>query len=203
MSRRLVTAPSIIAMTRVGYRREGTQSPLRLPLEEDLALSQPVHMIPEDMESSRAPSMLEMPLDDELYNLGVGEVVRTPSASSEPKRFSTHLTQMLYADTDGELSPLSPEDERRRITSQSSLGVPLSSADAARSSFMTNTSRMSRLSDFPAPPSMVTGSHWSILNAYYSDMREYPVEEGELVRPGLVREASQATFGRQQMGEAL
>ncbi|KAI0753998.1 hypothetical protein C8Q80DRAFT_1136045 [Daedaleopsis nitida] len=208
--------------SRSGYRREGTQSPLRLPLDEDSVLSQPVHMVPEDVESSRASSMLEMPLDDELdgecdspdacaradgvsADLRVGEVeaVRTPPASSEPKRFSTHLTQMQYVDTDGELSPTSPEDERRRITSQSSLGVPLSSADAARSSFMTNTSGMSRLSDFPAPPSMVTAGHLSILNAYYGDVRERPGEEGEPVRPGLVREASQATFGRQQMGEAL
>ena len=127
-----------------------------------------------------------------------------------------------------QLSPssASPSDERSRriVSQQSSLGVPHSS-DAARSSFMTNTSGMSRLSDFPAPPSLVAASHLSILNAYYGEgSRGQSVHEdimdgsgdgdgdadadqggrgGRSGRPGLVREASQATFGRQQMGEAL
>ena len=120
-----------------------------------------------------------------------------------------------------QLSPssASPSDERSRriVSQQSSLGVPHSS-DAARSSFMTNTSGMSRLSDFPAPPSLVAASHLSILNAYYGEgSRGQSVHEdmdgsgdadqggrgGLEGRPGLVREASQATFGRQQMGEAL
>ena len=104
--------------------------------------------------------------------------------------------------SDNELSPLSPEVDRSRIVSQSSLGVPPSS-DAARSSFMTNTSGMSRLSDFPAPPSQITASHMSILNAYYGDGSRDEETELDPSRHVLVREASHATFGRQQMGEAL
>ena len=48
----------------LGYRREGTQSPLRLPIDADLVLSQPVDVVPTDVESSRASSMLELPLEE-------------------------------------------------------------------------------------------------------------------------------------------
>ena len=110
---------------------------------------------------------------------------------------------MDYPET--EPSSVSPADERplRHASQHSSLGVPQSS-DPARSSFMTNTSGMSRLSDFPAPPSQITASHLSILNAYYRDSSaDLIVEDSTRPRPELVREASQATFGRQQMGEAI
>ncbi len=135
--------------------------------------------------------------------VGEIEAVSTPSVFAEPQRFSTHLTEMDYDDT-----MLSPVDSRsggtRVVSGDSSLRVPLSS-DAARSSFMTNTSGMSRLSDFPAPPSEITASHMSILNAYYGDTaRDSHVEEQDSSRPRLVREPSHATFGgRQHMGEAL
>ena len=138
-----------------------------------------------------------------MLDVRVGEVeaVSTPSVYAQPQRFSTHLTEMDYDD-----AQLSPADSRSRrvMSGRSSLGVPFSS-DATRSSFMTNTSGMSRLSDFPAPPSQITAGHLSILNAYYGDhSRESQIEEQDSSRPELVREASQATFGsRQQMGEAL
>lgn len=218
--------PGVLSQSssRSGSRRDDRQSPLRLPLDEDLMLSQPIRIVPEDVESSRASSMLELPIEDDggaylsLHNRNVAdqspdvrvrevEALPTPPANSEPMRFSTHLTQMDYPNGTA-LSPVSPEDspedERRRIVStQSSLGVPLSS-DPARSSFMTTTSGMSRLSDFPVPPSQITASHLSILNAYYRDSSHGRLaEEADPSRPGLVREASHATFGRQQMGEAL
>ncbi|KAI0715891.1 hypothetical protein C8T65DRAFT_642778 [Cerioporus squamosus] len=167
--------PGVLSQSssRSGYLRDA-QSPLRLPLDEDMVLSQPIDVVPEDVESSRASSMLELPIEDDGSNLRVGEIeaLPTPSAYAQPARFSTHLTQLDY--NDNQLSPTSPEDERSRrmsriVSQQSSLGVPLYSADAARSSFMTNTSGMSRLSDFPAPPSQITASHLSILNAYYGD----------------------------------
>ena len=41
------------------------KSPLRLPLDADLVLSQPVDVVPEDVESSRASSLLEMPIEDD------------------------------------------------------------------------------------------------------------------------------------------
>ena len=79
---------------------------------------------------------------------------------------------------------------------------------------MTNTSGMSRLSDFPAPPAQIQPSHLSILHAYYGDgprtgtstdedsRRESLAPDAR--RPQLIHQASQATFGsRQQMGEAL
>ena len=135
----------------------------------------------------------------------VGEIdaVSTPSVYAQPKRFSTHLTEVEY--DDGQLGPADARS-RRVVSGRSSLGVPPLSSDATRSSFMTNTSGMSRLSDFPSPPSQITASHLSILNAYYGDgARDSQIqEEQDPERPALVREASQATFGgRQQMGEAL
>ena len=128
--------------------------------------------------------------------LGEIEAIPTPSVFQQPQRYSTHLDQFD--------SPVTPSDSRsRRIISQgSSLGVPPSS-DAARSSFMTNTSGISRLSDFPAPPSQITPSHLSILHAYYGDgTRRDSEADFESVRPTLTRETSHTTFGG-QMGEAL
>ncbi|TBU27978.1 hypothetical protein BD311DRAFT_739615 [Dichomitus squalens] len=197
--------PEVLSQSssRSGYRRDDMQSPLRLPLDEEMVLSQPMDVVPADVESSRASSMLEMPLEDNAFLMRVGEVeaVSTPSVYAQPQRFSTHLTEMDY--DDAQLSPMDTRS-RRAMSGRSSLGVPLSS-DATRSSFMTNTSGMSRLSDFPAPPSLITASHLSILNAYYGEpSRDSQVEERDASRPELVREASQATFGsRQQMGEAL
>ncbi|KAH9887934.1 hypothetical protein C8Q73DRAFT_194341 [Cubamyces lactineus] len=190
------------------YEREGTQSPLRLPIDADLALSQPSDNVPEDVESSRASSMLELPLEEDPDNLRIGEIeaVSTPPVFATPKRFSTHLSAISsYPDGEDTVSPTAAgrlsTPSHRIVSQQSSLGVPFSS-DATRSSFMTNTSGMSGLSDFPAPPSH-DASHLSILNAYYgSGARDYR-DDFDPSRPGLVREPSQATFGPQQMGEAL
>lgn len=140
---------------------------------------------------------------DGILDVRVGEVeaVSTPPILATPKRFSTHLSAFSYPDT--ESSPVNEHGSHRIVSQQSSLGAPLSS-DAARSSVMTNTSGMSGLSDFPSPPSQITASHLSILNAYYGEgARDYRESHYDLSRPGLVREASQATFGPQQMGEAL
>lgn len=47
------------------YEREGTGTPLRLPIDATLALSQPSDNVPEDVQSSRASSMLELPLEED------------------------------------------------------------------------------------------------------------------------------------------
>ena len=51
--------------SRSGYLRDEAQSPLRLPLDDEMVLSQPVDVVPEDVESSRASSMLELPLEED------------------------------------------------------------------------------------------------------------------------------------------
>ncbi|KAI0628711.1 hypothetical protein C8Q77DRAFT_1162101 [Trametes polyzona] len=198
--------PQVLSQSPPGliYEREGTGTPLRLPIDANLALSQPSDNVPEDVESSRASSMLELPLDDDPEHMRIGEVeaVSTPPIFATPKRFSTHLSAMSYPS--GEISPVSDPSSRRVVSQQSSLGVAQSS-DPARSSFLTNTSGMSGLSDFPTPPSEITASHMSILNAYYGEgARDYRESHYDAARPALVREASHATFGpTQQMGEAL
>ena len=68
--------------SRSGYRREGTQSPLRLPIDPDLVLSQPGDVVPTDVESSRASSMLELPLENTIRKFHSDPVssYRTPTA---------------------------------------------------------------------------------------------------------------------------
>ena len=121
---------------------------------------------------------------------------------------SSQLLTQLAASGLPPVHELSPTEARsvRIVSQQSSLGPPLS-ADATRSSYMTNTSGMSRLSDFPDPPSQITASHLSILHAYYGDgsrtaPREDDVGSSE-AHTRLTRESSNATFGGQHMGEAL
>ncbi|OBZ65576.1 hypothetical protein A0H81_14474 [Grifola frondosa] len=185
-------------------------SPLRLPIDEHMTLTQPSDDIPEDVESSRASSELEVALDEEHdLRLGAVEALSTPPLFATPKRFSTHLSVLGYQE--GERSPQSAhhsEDVQpsRIMSQQSSLAAPLSS-DAARSSFMTNTSRMSGLSDFPAPPTNVSPGHMSLLSNYYGDKPHNPPDTSfdfDFTRPTLVREPSRGTFGgSQEMGEAL
>ncbi|CDO71406.1 hypothetical protein BN946_scf184908.g164 [Trametes cinnabarina] len=118
--------PGVLSQSssRSGYLHDA-QSPLRLPLDEDMVLSQPIDVVPEDVESSRASSMLELPIEDNGSNLRVGEIeaLPTPFAYAQPARFSTHLTQLDY--NDNQLSPTSPEDKRShrmsRIVSSSTL----------------------------------------------------------------------------------
>ena len=64
------------------------------------------------------------------------------------------------------------QGDTQRITSEGTLAPPIVSADATRSSYMTNTtdgSRMSGLSDFPEPPPVahLTPAHMSIIHSYF------------------------------------
>ncbi|EMD32194.1 hypothetical protein CERSUDRAFT_99594 [Gelatoporia subvermispora B] len=184
-------------------------SPLRLPLDHEMMLSQPTINVPEDIESSRASSVLDGPLHNEPIEVrhGFVEAVSTPPAFATPPRFSSHLSFIDYA---AEQSPRHSAEQPTRVYSQqSSLGVPTSSS-AARSSFMTTDtalSRMSGLSDFPIPPSQVTPEHTTLLNSYFADtprsQPENPMDSLSVRPRMLLREPSQGTFGQQQVGEAL
>ncbi|KAL6299205.1 hypothetical protein BKA93DRAFT_830085 [Sparassis latifolia] len=194
-----------------------TSSRLGLPLDRSLSLMGPTINVPEDVASSRASSVLESPLQEEeeaeeSLRLGTVEVLSTPPPFETTHRFSTRLSLIGYA-RGGRDEPQTVSLRPSRISSQpSSLGAPPSS-DAARSSFMTadtNVSRMSGLSDFPAPPTDVTPENMSVLNTYFEErpqsQSDKPFNTSLLSRPPptLVRESSRGTFGRQNdAGEAL
>ncbi|KAI0781930.1 hypothetical protein C8Q75DRAFT_812074 [Abortiporus biennis] len=149
----------------------GAKLPLRLPTRNDPPFGNPSTNFPEDIgpeevESSRASSILEgSEIHEELaqyVRVGEVEAVSTPPVVKSPQRFSTALS-INYEGIRNQLRPRS--DERALSFSQhsSSLMTPVS-PNAARSSYMTtNTdgSRMSGLSDFPVPPQAVNLSHFS------------------------------------------
>jgi len=189
-------------------------SPLRFPLDPHASLAQPTINVPEDVElSSRASSELEAHLpdiSDEHLRLGTIEALATPPPFASPRRMSSRLSLVHLATRDAPSRESDSEVRLRASSHYSSLGAPTS--DVARSSFMTagtNTSRMSGLSDFPAPPSDVTPEHMSVLNSYFDDnpysRSQRPPDIAFAPHAGsLVREPSQTTFGRQNdAGQAL
>ncbi|CAL1698942.1 unnamed protein product [Somion occarium] len=194
----------------------GTQLPLRLPI--DVSYPNPTANFPEDIEpeeieSSRASSVFEGAslIDEPSDNFRFGEVgaVSTPPAVPNPHRFSTRLS--LIVDDEEHDRHLGSDLASARIPSSQFNLSPLT-PDAARSSYMTSDtgSRMSGLSDFPAPPTLT--SHMSIGTPYMPHQEDTTLtsigESQNTTRPPpLLREESNDTFGirlrRDNFGEAL
>ncbi|KIP07213.1 hypothetical protein PHLGIDRAFT_127761 [Phlebiopsis gigantea 11061_1 CR5-6] len=185
--------------------RSQYDSPLRLPIDHSFV--DPTTNIPEDVESSRASSILELsPLNDEVRNdsLRVGsiEAVSTPPIINTPHRFSTEPSLVGHGapDEDRRNSEYLEHLEPRVISERSTLLTPVS--PNARSSYMTSntdTSRMSGLSDFPVPPNLLPSTDVAVSTNIL-----------QTLPPRLVREPSHSTFGRQDsasdfgtIGEAL
>ncbi|THH17082.1 hypothetical protein EW146_g3662 [Bondarzewia mesenterica] len=194
--------------------------PLRLHrMQGRHSLDPPTINIPEDVGSSRASSILERsPLDEfdneRVLRLGSIEAVTTPPVEMADHRFSGHLS--LVGDVGGrrsmdgsrksdELATRTP----RHISQGSSLVPPHSARDMARSSYVTtdtSQSRMSGLSDFPAPPEqlVVSPAHVGLLQSYFSDTSQSHIAdpflaEGVRRRPTLVQPDTsyRSTFGRE------
>lgn len=139
----------------------------------------------------------------ETFRVGSIEAVSTPPIINTPHRFSTELSLIGHTAADFGVTIDDRRDsdylEPRVVSERSTLLTPIS--PNARSSYMTSntdTSRMSGLSDFPAPPSLLPPS----ANISASNLHAEP--------PRLVREPSHGTFGRQDsaseygvIGEAL
>ncbi|KAJ6539534.1 hypothetical protein B0H19DRAFT_1179510 [Mycena capillaripes] len=136
--------------------------------QEAMSAFHPSSHLPEDVGSSRASSPIDGPLgeedDQEPFRVGSVEAVSTPPATSSDQRTSL-MGQMAYVH-----EPVHKE------------GIPISragsallqphSADPTRSSYMTEStvSRMSNLSDFPAPPPQhMTPAHMSLLSSYFHE----------------------------------
>ncbi|KAI0338039.1 hypothetical protein BDW22DRAFT_1363405 [Trametopsis cervina] len=193
-----------VVLARISTSPEGDDSPMRMPI--DITFVSPPSNIPEDVQSSRASSIMHTsPIADNEaihhFRLGEVEAVSTPPIINTPARFSAELSLVGHDVHDVH------EDNTLRVNvrhsnrhSERSIGLsPMSPfTPNTRSSYRTSgtdTSRMSGLSDFPAPPSLLPPSSRLAYTSTDSD------------RPRLERESSYATFGRADdeysIGQAL
>jgi hypothetical protein len=106
-----------------------------------------------------------------MYRVGHAEVASTPPAVSNDRRLPDHPSPsnepIREVQENAEI-----DSHQIRIKSQTSLHPP--SAGLTRSSYMTTStagSRMSGLSDFPAPPGQaeVTPAHMSLFDSYFDE----------------------------------
>ncbi|KAJ7178957.1 hypothetical protein C8R46DRAFT_1071991 [Mycena filopes] len=152
--------------------------------EEALHAFHPSNHLPEDVESSRASSpgidgaVGNEDEEDEPFRLGsVGSVV-TPAADFADHRTS-YTGQMAFHD-----EPEPPVPKAGIPIPRAVSNLQPHSADPTRSSYMTESSvsRMSGLSDFPAPPPQhMTPAHMSLLSSYFHEAPERTVREDESV----------------------
>lgn len=139
------------------------------PDASSLAAFHPSINIPEDV--SRSSVQLDPEEDEdetEVYRVGIVESTSTPPATASDQR-SSLAGDMSYAHEQlrhppNALLPESPTQERVN----SGLHPPIS--DPTRSSFLTSSSasRMSGLSDFPAPPRH-HAAHMSLLSSFFDE----------------------------------
>ncbi|KAJ6598870.1 hypothetical protein DFH09DRAFT_1070759 [Mycena vulgaris] len=149
------------------------------PPHEAMSAFRATGHLPEDVESSRASSPIDGPVDDEdeheSFRVGNVELVSTPPATTSNYR-SSYTGQMAFAEDQH-----APKDIMPISRAVSSLQPH--SADPTRSSYMTEStvSRMSNLSDFPAPPPQhMTPAHMSLLSSYFHEAvaeREIPEDK--------------------------
>ncbi|KAF5378779.1 hypothetical protein D9615_006932 [Tricholomella constricta] len=156
--------------------------------------------IPEDVESSRASSPLEPDEDEtELFRVGVVESVSTPPPVANDHR-SSFMGQLSYTNTQHhrtEEQDILARSPQPRI--KSGLQPPL--ADPTRSSYMTTStaSRMSGLSDFPAPPERHPVEHMSLLTSYFDEahsLSEANASRSTTPPPALPTSSFDDTVGR-------
>ncbi|KAJ7180298.1 hypothetical protein C8R43DRAFT_396420 [Mycena crocata] len=153
--------------------RSISEDPIRPPLPEaTLSAFQPSSHLPEDVESSRTSSPMNGQLDDDeehaSFRVGNVESVSTPPATSSDYR-NSYTGQMAFV---GDSEQVAKE---AIPISRAVSGLQPHSADPTRSSYMTEStlSRMSNLSDFPAPPpQQMTPAHMSLLSSYFHEVAD-------------------------------
>ncbi|KAH8110021.1 hypothetical protein DFH11DRAFT_1843049 [Phellopilus nigrolimitatus] len=192
----------------------GATLPLRIPTSRPLSSNDPSHLIPEDVESSRASSILERFENEDgteiIYRVGEVPALATPDpvTMSHAQRTSAHGSYFgdLPRSPDRGLRPGS-HDNRGRHPSRTSLAPPTSSAADTRASYMTSTSsasRISQLSDFPAPPSQNTMTPGAIIQSYFGNTPEDPDRADPLEEPEPTgrqdRQSRRTTFGPVELG---
>ncbi|KAF8802733.1 hypothetical protein BYT27DRAFT_7196275 [Phlegmacium glaucopus] len=170
---------------------------------------QPSGTLPEDVESSRASSLIErIETEDEdetaMLRLGVVESVLTPPSVSAQYRPNSRTGETSFTPTDAE-HPQQDQPESPQTSSGISgearartfAGLRPPSFEEGRSSFMTTStaSRMSNLSDFPSPPK---GNHMT-LGTYFNEASESQSHVPSAPRPP----QQQMIFGRNQDADDL
>ncbi|KAF8196099.1 hypothetical protein BJ912DRAFT_1082997 [Pholiota molesta] len=173
--------------------------------------------LPEDVISSRASSFIEGTAEDDdptaddtiaaVFRVGMVESVSTPPAVSSERRLSyTGQTAFANNSLDQQQRSLASPASQDRILS--GLQAPLT--EATRSSYMTSStlSRMSNLSDFPAPPkdgSRLAPKHMSLLSSYFDEaMSTSEAQPGALPAASSTSlEEDRVTFGGNQSANDL
>ncbi|KAJ6628842.1 hypothetical protein B0H10DRAFT_2209286 [Mycena sp. CBHHK59/15] len=146
-------------------RATDSPEPDEQPAEDMLAFQASSHL-PEDVESSCASSVMDRASGDEdehaSFRLGNVESVSTPLATATDHRISL-IGQMAFVN-----GPTPKAAPPRTLAAT----LQPHSADPTRSSYMTEStlSRISNLSDFPAPPPQrMTPAHMSLLSSYFHE----------------------------------
>ncbi|PPQ70861.1 hypothetical protein CVT26_014084 [Gymnopilus dilepis] len=157
-------------------QENGARDSMIVDDHEPIHAFQPSETLPEDVQSSRASSFIEGTVEDDptaVFRVGRVESVSTPPTISSSHHLSAEQSAFVHDQerrrSGGLESPLSPEQERGRVSS--SLQPP---TEATRSSYMTTStlSRMSGLSDFPTPPKddyLSAKHHVSMLSSYFNE----------------------------------
>lgn len=130
---------------------------------ENIPAFRPSENIPEDVQSSRASSIMER-LDEGNGTLRMGLIESALTPPATVNEFRKSYTAL-------------PEEEQTVVVRppHDSLAAPtlsLPSSDPTRSSYLTTSSlsHMSGLSDFPVPPPRdLTPAHMSVLSSYFAD----------------------------------
>ncbi|EGO04021.1 hypothetical protein SERLA73DRAFT_175753 [Serpula lacrymans var. lacrymans S7.3] len=179
-------------------------SPFRLPIQKDrVPPGAPDANIPEDVESSRASSILER-ANEENDTFGVPiRVGQIAAMATSPVSFSPHRVSSQLSIIGGEAAHTGPTSQTFTPRSGRNSLHP-HSAEPLRSSYATSTtdlSRMSGLSDFPVPPAQVnlTSAHMSILQGYFESVARQSGDPTETratsrIRSGH-RDSHRTTFG--------
>lgn len=143
-----------------------------------------------------------------VFRVGMVESVSTPPAVSTERRLSYTGQTAFTNDSQAQQqqrSLASPASQDRII---SGLQAPLT--EATRSSYMTTStlSRMSNLSDFPAPPkdgSRLAPKHMSLLSSYFDEAMSNSEAQTEALptAPSTFLEEDRVTFGGNQSANDL
>ncbi|OCB90557.1 hypothetical protein A7U60_g2235 [Sanghuangporus baumii] len=189
----------------------GASLPLRLGLTHSESPG-PVHVIPEDVESSRASSVLERYETEEgtevYYRVGEVPALATPNpvSSTHMYRASAHVSYIDSTPPSNHRS-LSPDTRGRTDTPSRPSLQPQSATSMTRESYMTSTSsasRISQLSEFPVPPGQTSLTPGTIIQSYFGSTlepteRHDPIQEDpesvEREQKRHERQSRRTTFG--------
>ena len=184
--------------------RLASPPPMETPLTLQFGHEQPDDNVPEDVHSSRASSILEPGSveDDTLSGFGqrfassfidlllglplrFGAIaaITTPLAVTDDRIHTPLVADQVVHPSPVKLkfTEVVPQNEPSRVTSEISFPPLSATDDPTRSSYVTSTtegSRMSGLSDFPAPPiQTLTPAHMSIIHSYFGSTPPNQVED--------------------------